>query len=88
MMGGHGVTTIAPTAAEALTDLYYLEALSKVQILALSAVGGDLNKLRYLRPEIVEFTYKQYRTDPFFFADKLLDGWRKTMDIVHPDYKH
>lgn len=87
MMGNHGVSTIAPTVAEALTDLYYLESLCKFQVLALSAVGGDLSKLRYLRKEIVEYTYSQYRTDPFFFANKLLDGWRKTMEILHPDYR-
>jgi len=47
MMGNHGISTVAPSAAEALTDLYYLEAFCKVQVLALSAAGGDLTKLRY-----------------------------------------
>ena len=87
MMGNHGISTVAPSAAEALTDLYYLEAFCKVQVLALSAAGGDLTKLRYLRQEIVEFTHNQYRADPFFFANKLLDGWRKTMEHKQPDYK-
>lgn len=88
MMGSHGISTIAGNAAEAMTDLYYLEALSKVQSLALSNVGGDAKKLRYIRPEIVEFTYNQFRSEPEYFANMLLNGWRKTMEIYHPDYKH
>ena len=87
MMGNHGVTTVAPTAAEAITDLYYLEAFAKVQVLALSAVGGDVGKLRHLRKEVVEFTNGQYRTDPYFFAEKLFEGWRRSIEIVHSDYK-
>lgn len=86
MMGNHGVSCVAPTIDEAMTDLYYLEALCKVQVLALSAVGGDLSKLRYVRPEVVQFTHDQYRTDPYFFANKLFDGWKMTMDKEQPDY--
>lgn len=86
MMGNHGVSTVAPSIDEAMTDLYYLEAVSRVQVLAMSAVGGDLSKLRYIRPEIVEFTHEQYRTDPYFFANKLFDGWKKTIDFSQPDY--
>lgn len=85
-MDNHGVTTLAPSIDEAMTDLYYLEALCKVQVLALSSIGGDLSKLRYINPEIVEFTHNQYRTDPYFFANKLFDGWKKTIDHLEPDY--
>lgn len=86
-MGNHGVTTFAPTIDEAMTDLYYLEALCKVQSIALSSVHGDLSKLHYLKKNVVEFTNAQYRTDPYYFANKLFDGWRKTIEFNQPDYK-
>ena len=85
-MGNHGVTCLAPTVDEATTDLYYLEAYSKYQLLAMAAVGGDLSKLRYIDENVVKFTHEQYRTDPFYFAQKLFKGWKQVIDTQQPDY--
>ena len=40
-----GVLVVAPTVHQAFDDIYYLERACKIQLLAMMAVGGDIDKL-------------------------------------------
>jgi ribulose-5-phosphate 4-epimerase/fuculose-1-phosphate aldolase len=54
-LGNHGVMTVAPTAAQAYDDLYFLERAARTQILAQSTG----RPLALLEPALLKQTYEQ-----------------------------
>jgi ribulose-5-phosphate 4-epimerase/fuculose-1-phosphate aldolase len=54
-LGNHGVMTVAPTAAQAFDDLYFLERAAKTQILAQSTG----RPLAMLEPALLQQTFEQ-----------------------------
>ncbi|MBD2607031.1 class II aldolase/adducin family protein [Scytonema hofmannii FACHB-248] len=81
-MGNHGILVIGQTVAEAFDELYYLEKVAQIQLLALSS----RQKLDIIPDEIAAKTRKQwiqYRD----FSLAHLDELKKILDAQEPDYK-
>jgi len=58
-LANHGVIVVGRSVAEAWDDLYYLERACQVQVTALMAVGGDVDKLALIDEDIAEKTCEQ-----------------------------
>ncbi|MEP1930404.1 MAG: class II aldolase/adducin family protein [Roseibium sp.] len=81
MMANHGVTTIAPTVAEAFDALYHLERAAKTMVLAYST-GQELNPMDDGIAEEVAQEWEVYKDAEFsHFAEM-----KKVLDRDNPGY--
>ena len=61
---------IGNSCAECFDDMYFLERTAQNQILALSAVGGNINKLRLIKDDVVNITNKSLESVRVEYAIK------------------
>ncbi len=82
MMGNHGVTTVAPTVAEAFDALYHLERAARTMVLAYST--GQ--PLAIMADDLAEETAAEWQTykdaEHAHFAEM-----KRVLDRDEPDYK-
>ncbi len=82
MMANHGVTTVAPTVAEAFDAMYHLERAARQLVLAYST-GQPLNVMPDALAEEVAQEWETYRDAEFaHFAEM-----KRILDIEAPDYR-
>ena len=81
-LANHGVIVVGPSVAEAFDALYYLERACRLQVLARS-MGG---KLRPVRPEVVQQTYKLILADTPKYAGAHFDALKRILDREEPAY--
>jgi len=81
-MGNHGVLVVGRTVAEAFDELYYLERVAHIQILALSSQ----QKLAIIPEQLVAKTHKQW-LQYTEFAKAHFKALKEILDEEEPDYK-
>jgi len=81
-LANHGVIVAGPSVAEAFDLMYYLERACRLQVLARS-MGG---KLRPVRPEVVEQTYKLILADTPKYAGAHFEALKRILDREEPAY--
>jgi ribulose-5-phosphate 4-epimerase/fuculose-1-phosphate aldolase len=81
-LANHGVMVVGPTVAEAFDALYYLERACRLQVLARS-MGG---KLRPVRQELVQRTYKLMLADAPKYAAAHFEALKRILDREEPAY--
>jgi ribulose-5-phosphate 4-epimerase/fuculose-1-phosphate aldolase len=81
-LANHGVIVVGATVAEAFDAMYYLERACRLQVLARS-MGG---KLRQVRPEVVEQTYKMILADTPKYAGAHFEALKRILDREEPEY--
>ncbi|MGQ0546235.1 MAG: aldolase [Betaproteobacteria bacterium] len=81
-LASHGVIVVGETVADAFDSLYYLERACRLQVLARS-MGG---KLRTVRADVVEKTYKLMRVDAPKYAEAHFGGLKRILDREEPGY--
>ena len=81
-LANHGVIVVGSSVAEAFDALYYLERACRLQVLARS-MGG---KLRPVRPEVVQQTYKLILADTPKYAGAHFDALKRILDREEPAY--
>jgi ribulose-5-phosphate 4-epimerase/fuculose-1-phosphate aldolase len=79
-LANHGVIVVGPSVAEAFDAMYYLERACRVQVLARS-MGG---KLRPVRPEVVEQTYKLILADTPKYAGAHFEALKRILEREEP----
>mgnify|MGYP001823946140 FL=1 len=82
MMANHGVTTLAPTVAEAFDALYHLERAAKTMVLAYST-GQELNPMSDAMAEEVAQEWEVYRDAEYAHLAEM----KRILDIESPDYR-
>ncbi|WP_291296626.1 class II aldolase/adducin family protein [Elioraea sp.] len=81
VMGGHGVSVVGPTVADAFDELFIAERTAMYQVTALST-GLPIREL----PQ----RFRRNYTGPWgqrIDARMHLDAWRRVLDREEPDYK-
>jgi ribulose-5-phosphate 4-epimerase/fuculose-1-phosphate aldolase len=81
-LANHGVIVAGPSVAEAFDLMYYLERACRLQVLARS-MGA---KLRPVRPEVVEQTYKLILADTPKYAGAHFEALKRILDREEPAY--
>ena len=81
-LANHGVIVAGPSVAEAFDLMYYLERACRLQVLARS-MGG---KLRPVRPEVVEQTYRMILADTPKYAGAHFEALKRILDREEPAY--
>jgi ribulose-5-phosphate 4-epimerase/fuculose-1-phosphate aldolase len=81
-LASHGVIVVGPSVAEAFDSLYYLERACRLQVLARS-MGA---KLRAVRPEVIQSTYKLMCADAAKYAGAHFGALKRILDRAEPDY--
>ena len=85
-LANHGVIVTGPTVAEAFDAMYYLERACRLQVLARSIVANSGGKLRPVRPEVVEQTYKLILADTPKYAGAHFEALKRILDREEPGY--
>ena len=81
-LANHGVIVVGRSVAEAFDALYYLERACRLQVLARSMS----QKLRPVRQEVVEQTYKLMLADAPKYAGAHFDALKRILDRQEPGY--
>jgi ribulose-5-phosphate 4-epimerase/fuculose-1-phosphate aldolase len=81
-LANHGVIVVGPSVAEAFDSLYYLERACRLQVLARS-MGA---KLRAVRPEVIQSTYKLLCADAPKYAGAHFRALKRILNREEPDY--
>ena len=84
MHANHGVTTLAPTVAEAFTDLFFLERCCE-EYYRVVASGA---KPRYVPDEVAERTAMEMERLGGTEAELTLAAWKRVLDREEPGYAH
>ena len=82
MMGNHGVSTVAPTVAEAFDALYHLERAARTMVLAYST-GQPLSIMDDTIAEDTAAEWQTYRDAEFAHFEEM----KRVLDREEPDYK-
>ncbi len=82
MMGNHGVTTLAPTLAEAYDNMYYLERASRTLVLAYQT-GQPLNLINDNLAEQTAKDWQVYKGAEFAHFEEM----KRILDKEDPSYK-
>ena len=80
----HGVTTVAPTVAEAFTDLFFLERCCE-EYYRVVASGATP---RYVSDEVAERTAEEMERLSETEAQLTLAAWKRVLDREEPGYAH
>jgi ribulose-5-phosphate 4-epimerase/fuculose-1-phosphate aldolase len=67
-MANHGIIVIGASAAECLDDLYYLERTCANQVMCMSAVGGNLDRLKLIDEDVMKRTHSALEKDRVAYA--------------------
>jgi len=81
-LANHGVIVVGPSVAEAFDALYYLERACRLQVLARSMS----QKLRPIRQEVIQQTYKLMLADAPKYAGAHFDALKRILDREEPGY--
>ncbi|WP_299860197.1 class II aldolase/adducin family protein [uncultured Hoeflea sp.] len=81
MMANHGVTTLAPTVAEAFDAMYHLERASRTMVQAYST-GQPLNVMSDEMAEGVAREWETYKDAEFSHFEEM----KRVLDRVNPGY--
>jgi ribulose-5-phosphate 4-epimerase/fuculose-1-phosphate aldolase len=81
MMANHGVTTLAPTVAEAFDAMYYLERAARTMVLAYST-GQPLNVMSDELAESVAREWDVYKDAEFSHFEEM----KQVLDRENPGY--
>ena len=81
-LANHGVIVVGPSVAEAFDLMYYLERACRLQVLARSTGM----KLRAVRAEVVEETYRMILADTPKYAGAHFSALKRLLDREEPDY--
>lgn len=81
MMANHGVTTVAPTVAEAFDAMYHLERAARTMVLAYST-GQELNVMTDELAESVAREWEVYKDAEFSHFEEM----KKVLDRENPGY--
>jgi len=81
-LANHGVIVVGPSVAEAFDALYYLERACRLQVLARSMSP----KLRPVRQEVIEQTYKLMLADAPKYAGAHFDALKRILEREEPGY--
>ena len=81
-LANHGVIVVGRSVAEAFDALYYLERACRLQVLARSMSP----KLRPVRQEVIEQTYKLMLADAPKYAGAHFDALKRILDREEPGY--
>lgn len=81
MMGNHGVTTVAPTVAEAFDEMYHLERAARTMVLAYST-GQPLSIMDDELAEETASEWQTYKDAEFAHFDEM----KRILDREEPDY--
>ena len=84
MHANHGITTVAPTVAEAFTDLFFLERCCE-DYYRVVASGA---KPRLVDDELAERTALEMETMSETEAELTFAAWKRVLDREEPDYAH
>lgn len=82
MMGNHGVTTVAPTVAEAFDAMYHLERAARTMVLAYST-GQPLSIMDDAIAEETAAEWQTYRDAEYAHFEEM----KRVLDREDPDYK-
>jgi ribulose-5-phosphate 4-epimerase/fuculose-1-phosphate aldolase len=85
-LANHGVIVVGPSVAEAFDALYYLERACRLQVLARSVVANSGGKLRAVRQDVVEQTYKLILADAPKYAGAHFSALKRILDREEPGY--
>lgn len=81
MMANHGVTTVAPTVAEAFDAMYHLERAARTMVQAYST-GQPLNVMSDEMAENVAREWETYKDAEFSHFEEM----KRVLDRVNPGY--
>ena len=81
MMANHGVTTVAPTVAEAFDAMYHLERAARTMVLAYST-GQPLNVMNDELAESVAQEWDVYKDAEFSHFEEM----KRVLDCENPGY--
>ena len=81
MMANHGVTTVAPTVAEAFDAMYHLERAARTMVLAYST-GQELNVMSDDLAESVAREWEVYKDAEFAHFEEM----KQVLDRENPGY--
>ena len=79
----HGVTTVAPTVAEAFDELYNLERACEEYYRVIASGATP----RYIPDEVAERAASQIEDCAADEAQFTLDAWKRVLDREEPDYR-
>lgn len=84
-LGNHGVMTAAPTVAQAIDDLYFIERVAQTQILAM----GTGQPLVQLAPEMIQKVAEQTRHERFElgYIDRHFEAQKRLLDAAGGHYR-
>lgn len=82
-MANHGVIVVAPTVAQALDELCYLEKASALQVLALSTG----RPLALIPDEVAALACSQWNDYPTRFSELHLEAVKNILDQEEKDYQ-
>jgi ribulose-5-phosphate 4-epimerase/fuculose-1-phosphate aldolase len=85
-LANHGVIVVGPSVAEAFDALYYLERACRLQVLARSVVANSGGKLRAVRRDVVQQTYKLILADTPKYAGAHFGALKRILDREEPGY--
>ena len=79
----HGVTTVAPTVAEAFNELYYLEKACEEYHRVIASGAAP----RYVPDDIAKLTAEQMQDISAEEAHTSLEAWKRVLDREEPEYR-
>ncbi|HEX9465814.1 MAG TPA: aldolase [Alphaproteobacteria bacterium] len=83
VLANHGVVVTGPTVAEAFDDLYYLEKVAEMQILAMSTG----RKIRHIEPRVAAFTREQMAQGKGRGAHFHFNALKRVLARREPDFQ-
>lgn len=84
MHANHGITTVAPTVAEAFTDLFFLERCCEDYHRVVSSGA----KPRLVADDVAERTAEEMGDMSETEAELTFAAWKRMLDREEPDYAH
>ncbi len=84
MHANHGITTVAPTVAEAFTDLFFLERCCEDYHRVISSSA----KPRLVADDVAERTAEEMGDMSETEAELTFAAWKRILDREEPDYAH
>jgi ribulose-5-phosphate 4-epimerase/fuculose-1-phosphate aldolase len=85
-LANHGIIVVGPTVAEAFDSLYYLERACRLQVLARCMVANEGGKLRQVRREVADETYRLILADTPKYAGAHFAALKRILDREEPGY--
>ncbi|MDA1261259.1 MAG: class II aldolase/adducin family protein, partial [Planctomycetota bacterium] len=84
MHANHGITVVAPTVAEAFTEVYFLERACTDYYRVVCSGAAP----RIVPDEIAAGAIRAYAPERENEARLTLEAWKRVLDREEPDYRH